>query len=227
MFPASSSPVGESGSEPQHRAATSLGSFLTPHLLTPRANVEAPGFDVWPRVPDAGRPSAAFSPPTPNVGVPKSNVPPPKPNVGSPRSNVPPRRPRLGVRIPRNLDTRSSASWTPVPRQPGQSERSDAGYLRDISGISQGYLRGYLRDRPRFTPVRWVPLRVLPHPHTGPSRLQLSGAASATGICSDASILRQADRHLAYRSRPVKRPHLTKKLDNVGFACHQQWKEAA
>ena len=30
------------------------------------------------------------------------------------------------VPIPRKLDTHSSASWTPVPRQPGQSERSDA-----------------------------------------------------------------------------------------------------
>ena len=30
------------------------------------------------------------------------------------------------VRIPRQLDTDSSASWTPVPRQPGPSERSDA-----------------------------------------------------------------------------------------------------
>ena len=28
--------------------------------------------------------------------------------------------------IPRKLDTHSSASWTPVPRQLGQSERSDA-----------------------------------------------------------------------------------------------------
>ena len=28
--------------------------------------------------------------------------------------------------IPRKLDTHSSASWTPIPWQPGQSERSDA-----------------------------------------------------------------------------------------------------
>ena len=31
------------------------------------------------------------------------------------------------VRIPRKLDGRSMANWTPVPRQSGQSERSDAG----------------------------------------------------------------------------------------------------
>jgi len=30
------------------------------------------------------------------------------------------------LRIPPNLDSHSSANWTPVPRQTGQSERSDA-----------------------------------------------------------------------------------------------------
>lgn len=33
----------------------------------------------------------------------------------------------LLLRIPRKLDGRSMANWTPVPRQSGQSERSDAG----------------------------------------------------------------------------------------------------
>ena len=31
------------------------------------------------------------------------------------------------LRIPRNLDTHSTASWTVIPREAGQSERSDAG----------------------------------------------------------------------------------------------------
>ena len=31
------------------------------------------------------------------------------------------------LRTPRKLDGRSMANWTPVPRQSGQSERSDAG----------------------------------------------------------------------------------------------------
>ena len=31
------------------------------------------------------------------------------------------------VCIPRKLDTDSTANWTPIPREPGQSERSDAG----------------------------------------------------------------------------------------------------
>ena len=29
--------------------------------------------------------------------------------------------------IPRKLDSRSTANWTRIPREPGQSERSDAG----------------------------------------------------------------------------------------------------
>jgi hypothetical protein len=32
-----------------------------------------------------------------------------------------------GLCIPRKLDTDSTANWTPIPREPGQSERSDAG----------------------------------------------------------------------------------------------------
>ena len=52
----------------------------------------------------------------------------------------------LSLRIPRKLDTHSSASWTPIPRQPGQSERSDArggcwgGFLRQSwLEFSQGF----------------------------------------------------------------------------------------
>jgi hypothetical protein len=37
------------------------------------------------------------------------------------------RAPAPELRIPRKLDGRSMANWTPVPRQSGQSERSDAG----------------------------------------------------------------------------------------------------
>jgi hypothetical protein len=33
----------------------------------------------------------------------------------------------IAVCIPRKLDTDSTANWTPIPREPGQSERSDAG----------------------------------------------------------------------------------------------------
>jgi hypothetical protein len=34
---------------------------------------------------------------------------------------------RRWMRIPRTLDSDSTATWTPIPRQTGQSERSDAG----------------------------------------------------------------------------------------------------
>jgi len=33
----------------------------------------------------------------------------------------------IAVRIPRKLDSDSTANWTRIPRQTGQSERSDAG----------------------------------------------------------------------------------------------------
>ena len=42
------------------------------------------------------------------------------------------------VCIPRKLDTDSTPNWTVIPRQTGQSERSDAGWM----GCTPGRLRG-------------------------------------------------------------------------------------
>jgi hypothetical protein len=54
------------------------------------------------------------------------------------------------VRIPRKLDSHSMANWTPVPRQSGQSERSDAGVESVYSWMGSSVNGGWnlRRDSP-------------------------------------------------------------------------------
>jgi hypothetical protein len=56
----------------------------------------------------------------------------------------------LDMRIPRKLDSHSMANWTPVPRQSGQSERSDAGVESVYSWMGSSVNGGWnlRRDSP-------------------------------------------------------------------------------